>query len=378
MPGALVLSYWNVNRPVTGGLRRVHALLEALQPNLVLCQPGPAHPKYPCVTLPRDWGGHAGRMNYGLFNFFDPSNERVVRQAVRDHAPSVIVMTSIWTFWPVRRKRDIPLVLDAHDTLTVAMAERYGGGHPFTRLVRYWEKRVAQTVDHLFVCSTVDRDHFLRLHGVDPSRLTVVPNGVDLSPSWGGASLPTLPEEWARRLADSCVLFFMGKPSYQPNTQGLRFLSETVLPELERRQAGRFKAVICGGEAPPGNWHPAMIFAGLVSDERLRAFLDRADICLAPTFTGSGTRLKVLEYLAAGKPVVSTPKGVEGLPLGPDRPLVVAEASAFSEAIRALADDPVRRRQLGTSGRAFVRDGYDWATCLQPRWRQVVERLASS
>ena len=45
MARLLVLSYWNVNRPTTGGLRRVNALLEALGPDLILCQPAPAHPR---------------------------------------------------------------------------------------------------------------------------------------------------------------------------------------------------------------------------------------------------------------------------------------------------------------------------------------------
>ena len=119
-----------------------------------------------------------------------------------------------------------------------------------------------------------------------------------------------------------------------------------------------------------------MIFAGLVPDEQLKALLHRADICLSPTFTGSGTRLKILEYLAAGKPVVSTTKGAEGLDLVPDRDLLVAEADSFAGALIALADSPDRARKMGNAGQQLVKERYDWKARIQPLWRDAIGRIA--
>lgn len=368
----LVLSYWNVNTPNTGGLRRVNALLEALAPDVVLCQPRPPHPRIETVAFDTDWGRQKAGINRGLFNFFNPGTSSMVRRVVRERRPSVIVLTSIWTCWPVRSVSDIPIVLDAHDVLAAAMAERYGRAHPFALLVRSWEAFVARKAHHIFACSQSDCDRFIQSYGVRDTSITVIPNGVDLQASEKAAPLPA---EWTERLANRCVLFFMGNPRYQPNLEGLKFLSEQVLPELERQRPGQFELVICGGEAQ-GTWHSNMIFAGLVPDEQLKALLHRADICLSPTFTGSGTRLKILEYLAAGKPVVSTTKGAEGLDLVPDRDLLVAEADSFAGALIALADSPDRARKMGNAGQQLVKERYDWKARIQPLWRDAIGRIA--
>lgn len=373
MAKPLVLSYWNVNRPVTGGLRRVTALLEALGPDLILCQPEPAHPRYETVTYHTNWARSGGGINRGLFNFFLPEPARVARAALRGVQPGLIVLTSIWTYWPVRRA-GAPMALDAHDALGMAIAERYGRHHPFTLLVRRWERRVVRRADHVFVCSSVDREYFIREYGMAESCLTVVPNGVRVPPRQEDIPTTPLPPGWEERLTGKTVLFFMGKLSYQPNIQGLRFLYDAVLPELERRRPGRFCVVACGGDALPGMAHAALRFAGVISDEDLRAFLRRADICLSPTFTGSGSRLKILEYLVAGKPVISTPKGPEGLGAVSGRDLIQAEPRDFAAAILALADDPDRARALGRAGFTFVRQRYDWSARIQPLWRQGMKR----
>lgn len=374
MSRALVLSYWNINQPATGGLRRVNALMEALGSDRLLCQPGPAHPLYQSVVFPSPLRQRPGGINRCLFTFFLPRPARVARDALDAFRPDLIVLTSIWTFWPVRHVHDIRLVLDAHDVLSTAIVERYGRWHPFSLLVRSWERRVARRVDHLFVCSELDRDQFVTQHGVLPCRITVVPNGVHI-PS-ASLAAPPLPAPWPGELEGHGVLFFMGTLRYQPNARALAFLNDTVLPALEQKRPGFFRLVVCGGERPSGTWHPALRFAGKVTDDLLQALMARAHFCLAPIFTGSGTRLKILEYMAAGKAVVSTPKGMEGLEAEPDRDLVVAEPDAFADAILALANSPEKARALGEAGARLIRERYDWRTRSQPIWRsQFAARL---
>ena len=376
MSRALVLSYWNVNQPTTGGLRRVDALLGTLEPDLLVCQPGPPHPRYPSAVFQSPLRQRPGGINRGLFNFFLPGPARTARAAIRQLNPELIVLTSIWTFWPVRNIQGIPLVLDAHDVLATAIAERYGAHHPFTLIVRAWEGRVARRMDHLFVCSELDRDQFVTRYGVPPGRITVVPNGVHISSA--STAAPVLPAPWPAELEGHGVLFFMGTLRYQPNAQALAFLNDTVLPALENKRPGFFRLVVCGGEQPSGTWHPALRFAGKVPDDLLHGLMARADICLAPIFTGSGTRLKILEYLSAGKPVVATPKGMEGLDAEPGRDLVVADPDGFAAAILKLTSSPEKARAIGIAGARIVRERYDWRTRSQPLWRAQLDTLKRS
>jgi len=102
-------------------------------------------------------------------------------------------------------------------------------------------------------------------------------------------------------------------------------------------------------------------------------YLKRASVCVAPIFSGSGTRLKILEYLAAGRPVVATPKAAEGLAVEHGRHLLLADGTAFAEALVRLARDRGYAEALAQAGRELVATRYSWDASRQ-RWRQLLAR----
>lgn len=257
------------------------------------------------------------------------------------------------------------MVLDAHDVLGNAIEERHGERHWFTRWVRSWERQVVRAVDHVFTCSEFDRQQFIARYGVAEDRVTTVPNGVDLE-TWRARPAAGIASELEAALKDSRVLFFMGKLDYQPNREALEFFAERLMPELERGGGERFRLLVCGGPAPASSPHPAILFAGKVPD--VVPYVRRADICLAPIFTGSGTRLKILEYMAAGKPVVATAKGAEGIACRDGEHLAITSGEGFAEAVRLLARDPEKAARLGSGGRALVAAHYAWSSS-QEKWR---------
>lgn len=375
----LVLSYWNLNQPSFGGARRIQALLDLLGPRVILCQPAPPHPTLRTWTFHPDLGRRKVGINWGLFNFMVPTTAAGLRRRLRQEHPALIVATSIWTYAPLRRLKQLPpVVLDAHDVLGNAIAERFGETHVFTRLVRTWERRTVRKMDHVFACSDHDRAQFIARYGVSKDRITTVPNGVDMevwrAPAGRKAAGPEacLDPALEAALGSARILFFMGKLDYQPNREALKFLAERLLPELESAGGKEFRLLVCGGPAPAVSPHPAMLFTGKVPD--IVPYVKRADICLAPIFTGSGTRLKILEYMAAGKPVVSTAKGAEGIAGTPGEHFEVVAASNFATAIRNLTDHPDRARQMGEAGRRLVAARYDWRV-VGEGWRNALGAL---
>ncbi|MFN7146446.1 MAG: radical SAM protein, partial [Myxococcota bacterium] len=100
-------------------------------------------------------------------------------------------------------------------------------------------------------------------------------------------------------------------------------------------------------------------FTGPVDD--LPGHIEAADLCLCPIFAGGGTRMKLLEYFAAGKAVVSTAVGAEGLDVRDDEAIVFAERDDFVDATLDLLGDPDRRRRIGRAARAYAR-ARDWRT----------------
>jgi glycosyltransferase involved in cell wall biosynthesis len=366
----LVLSYWNLNHIAFGGGRRIEALLQLLGSRAWLIQPAPPHPRWRGEVFRPNLGRRKVGINWGLFHFFLPWVSDRVRRAVVREQPAVIVLTSIWAYVPFRRMEiRPPIVLDAHDVLAQAIAERFGRSHPWTRMVEAWERRVTHAADEIIACSETDAAVFRLQYGLPPDRVHVVPNGTDLDHA--ARAHAALPPEVASALHEvPTVLFFMGKLDYQPNRVALEFLSHTVLPELERRMPGRFRLLVTGGPIPTGRWHPAIIWAGRVPD--VAPYLERATVCLAPIFTGSGTRLKVLEYMAAAKPVIATAKAVEGLAVESGHHALIVEPQEFAEAIVRVANDPEMARRLGNAGRALVASRYSW-DAIRQQWRKILE-----
>ena len=104
--------------------------------------------------------------------------------------------------------------------------------------------------------------------------------------------------------------------------------------------------------------------AGYVKD--LDSVLGRAAVCIAPLKHGSGTRLKILTYLAAGKAVVATSKACEGLDVQDGVHLLIRdEAGEFTSAIRGILANPDLRRRLGTEGRKLIETTYDWRVYVE-------------
>lgn len=221
-------------------------------------------------------------------------------------------------------------------------------------LLRYWELRLCRACDTVVCVSDRDRDR-LAADGVPAERIAAIPHGVDLA-----AFRDAAPADIRARYGlppDCRVLVYHGTYRYPPNLEAMRFLARDVLPALGRGDT-EYRALAVGLHPPAESLSPELVFTGPVDD--LPAVLKGADAAVVPLRQGGGTRMKVLDYFASGIPVVSTAKGVEGLPVTAGREYLPAEEAAdFVTAIETLVSDPERARALVTAGRAFVGD-LDW------------------
>ena len=236
-----------------------------------------------------------------------------------------------------------------------------------------WAKREAYTrrlmgaFDACTVVSPVERELVRRVAPNLPPP-EVIPNGADLTPVAGSNSDP---------VAGSII--YAGSVTYAPNLEAVAYFIRDILPQVRAAVpetiftvTGRTDGVDLDGlrEAE------GVRFSGPLDD--IRSAIARSWLSVAPICSGGGTRLKILESLAVGTPVVSTSKGVEGLDLVNDRHVLVADdPQAFATAVVRLLCDPKLRRRLGEDGRREVARLYDWER-IGAAFCSVVEHAASA
>ncbi len=229
---------------------------------------------------------------------------------------------------------------------------RRGPRHAMRRAVAALERRAVRAADLVLVPTRADADRLTELYG-PPRRVAVLPQGHDA----GEAPPPEAQERLRARerarlglAADDTAVVFIGGPAAH-NREAVAFLERELEPVLGAR-GQLLVAGQCGGRGAG----PARRL-GFVED--LRPLFAAADVAVNPVSAGSGQSLKVVEYLAAGVPVVATAAGARGVE-GQNGLLTVADRAGFAAAVAAAAE---RGRGRGPGSAAA------------PTWRQIGARL---
>ncbi|GJM21590.1 MAG: glycosyl transferase family 1 [Planctomycetota bacterium] len=200
------------------------------------------------------------------------------------------------------------------------------------------------------VTVTSPRDRELLLEDDQKLDIHVVENGVDIEFF-----------QPVERAPDPDTLVFTGTMHYHPNTQAARWFVEDILPALATEVPG-VRFVGAGGQVPDELAALAteqVQFTGYVPD--IREWFHRAQVFVVPLLVGGGTRFKVVEAMAAGKPVVSTRLGAEGIGATHGENILFADTpNDFAREVADLLADPERAAELARAGRSFVEQNFAW------------------
>jgi len=298
--------------------------------------------------------------------------ERMV-ECCRELGPDRIVLEgaswALYHWMLLRRLREAlpstPVIYHAHNVEYAIRAQRNGA--LVRRITRWAEGRLFRHADLATVVSEVDREQIEALYGVRP---TLLPNGVDADrfAVLGEAELDTVRRKYG--LGRETVLF-MGMYAYRPNRQAIDRLVASIFPGIrERRPEARL--LIIGGHVP--HRRPWLINPGLLDTEEVPAVIRACAVGVAPILAGSGTRLKILEYAAAGLPVVATRKGAEGLHLADGREILLADDDpSFTECTVRILSDGRFARNLAAAGQSAVRARYGWPQLVERFWSELAE-----
>lgn len=303
--------------------------------------------------------------------------ERLVRDSLERDTFDLVIASEIGpsggTTSYIRHLRGVPRVLeDLELSISQDRIIMQRGKVARLRLRLTWAKlrrytmHLLQDLDGCTVASECEREAVLNIvPGYRP--LAVVPNGVDLGYYSGDLGLPQ-PD----------TLVFQGALTYRANFDAMVFFLRQVFPLIRTRRPGVKLYVTGRTEGVPLKRLPqtdGVVFTGYLEDVRPR--VARSMVCVVPLTVGGGTRLKILEAMALGTPVVSTSKGAEGLDVTPGKDILIAdEPQAFADAVLRLLRDAGLRAWLSENGRRLVREKYDWQI-IGERFNAFLEQVVA-
>jgi sugar transferase (PEP-CTERM/EpsH1 system associated) len=289
---------------------------------------------------------------------------------------AVIASTEMMAAYALQAPPSTAKILEEHNSLTRWMQERYseqtGAGQRLRcwaswQKTRLYEARLFKQFDLVTMVSPQDQAICRAELPGYRGRVEVVPNGVDCAHNRPGLAQPR-----------PASLVYNGSLTYSANYDAVQWFLAQVWPRV-RAQVPDVTLAITGSTA-------GVDLAGLALDDhvRLTGFVDDvripvagARVAIAPIRQGGGTRLKILEAMALGTPVVATAKGAEGLDVVDGEHLLLADdPEHFAAAVLRLLADDALAAHLRRNARHLVEQRYDW-DAISRRFAALVEETVA-
>ena len=238
------------------------------------------------------------------------------------------------------------------------------------RIAKEKERYAVESADAIFAMSQEDIDRLTEEFNVTKTKVHIIPNGVNVS-----TFTPSSKEEREKTkerlgFCKKKVVLFTGW-IHPPNFKAV----EEIL-KISDKIKNKDRLFLVAGRVGDGFKNQEnVLFTGYVED--IQNYFKAADIAINPMMSGSGTNLKMLEYLASGIPTITTKIGARGLDVEDGKDVIISEIEDFPMWIDKLLDDDELYVKLRENGRKLAEEKYDWKKIVEKQikiYEKVLER----
>ena len=222
----------------------------------------------------------------------------------------------------------------------------------------FWEKYYWKKADGLFAVSQEDKDVMRKL--LPDKAVGIIPNGVDCD---------YYKEKTVKKVTPSRILYGVSNFEWLQNQEAVDLLLNKVWPEVKKVCRFPVKVWIVGRKMPDWIKHASLNDKDVIVTENINDARDAygsATIMVTPIKGSGGTRIKILEAMAAGLPVISTKIGVAGLNVVDGKNVMIADdPKDIAKKAKLLLNNSDLAREIGLSGQSHVRKHFDWRSIVK-------------
>lgn len=277
----------------------------------------------------------------------------------------VVIFSHPWVYPLVKdllKKSNQIIIYDSQNVegfLRYSLLDDKGLGTEIVKEVVKTEFELCHVADVVFACSYEDCELFNRIYTIPFTKIKIVPNGVFTE------KIKPVSEEEKKRikqqlgLGESPTAIFVGS-NYPPNLEASHFIIKELAPFLPE-----IKFIIAGGVGEGVdkkfiNELDNVRITGFLSEEEKLFYLAASDLAINPMFSGSGTNIKMFDFMAAGLPILSTDIGSRGITTEPYDVVQICNQNNFVEKIRILLQNELKLATMSQSARRLVEEKYSW------------------
>jgi GT2 family glycosyltransferase/glycosyltransferase involved in cell wall biosynthesis len=319
-------------------------------------------------------GGSVIDVSFSWMTRLSPEFVRTLQKSVEQS--EVVVFTHPWVYPLAKGLLKCKLVLyDAHNFeygLRSRLLSSSFAGRRLAANVKHVEGELARRASDVWVCSWEDADAMAAAYGIPHEKFHLVPNCADTNFLRPASDAMRAAAKNARGWQGREVAVFVGS-GYGPNTEAAAFIIEQLapsFPDVVFAIAGSVKDDYLRTHSASLSSNVGLL--GVLNEDELYAVFAASDYGLNPVEVGSGTNLKLVQYMAAGLAIVSSETGVRGIERASEI-CIVADRPHFADALRKLQSDAVLRTRLSKAARAEAEQRYDWSAVV----RGAAERIKS-
>ncbi len=277
----------------------------------------------------------------------------------------VVIFSHPWVYPLVKdllKKETQTIIYDSHNVegyLRFILLDDSGFGTEIVRNVVKTEYDLCHLADVIIACSFEDCELFNKLYLVSFNKMKIVPNGVftEIIKPVNAAEKKTIKKQLG--LGDNKAAIFIGS-NYSPNLEACQFILQGLAPVLPD-----MTFIIAGGVGDGINKNTLngldnVKITGFISEKEKFLYLAASDMAINPMFSGSGTNIKMFDFMAAGLPIISTEIGSRGITKIDYAGIVISDRVSFKASLQNFINDEQKIKYLGEANRELVKKNYAW------------------